>query len=108
MGERAADVAARLLARTQDLERENAQLQTALDSRVLIEQAKGVLMERLDCDQEAAFLVLRGASRNTSTPLRDLAQAVIASRRSPPGLDAEIERRREAGGDDRGRLAASG
>lgn len=53
-------------------------LQTALDSRVVIEQAKGVLAERADLDMVEAFETLRGYSRNTNRRIRDVAAAVIA------------------------------
>jgi AmiR/NasT family two-component response regulator len=53
------------------------QLQTALNSRVLIEQAKGVLAERLDIDMNSAFSVLRDHARSTNRHLSDTAQAVI-------------------------------
>ena len=54
------------------------QLQTALNSRVLIEQAKGVLAERLNLDMDQAFTTLRGHARTHNRKLSDLARAVIA------------------------------
>lgn len=54
------------------------QLQSALRSRVLLEQAKGVLAERSGLDVDAAFRVLRGYSRNSNRRLRDVAAEVIA------------------------------
>lgn len=53
------------------------QLQTALNSRVLIEQAKGVLAERLDVDMDEAFNLLRRHARTHHRHLSDLAQAVV-------------------------------
>jgi AmiR/NasT family two-component response regulator len=53
------------------------QLQTALNSRVLIEQAKGVLSERLQLSVDEAFNVLRGAARGQNRRLSDVALAVI-------------------------------
>ncbi|MBB5955902.1 hypothetical protein FHS29_002483 [Saccharothrix tamanrassetensis] len=53
------------------------QLQTALNSRVLIEQAKGVLAERLRIPVDAAFAALRSHARTTNRKLLDVAQAVI-------------------------------
>jgi len=61
------------------------QLQQALDSRVLLEQAKGVLAERLDLDVSEAFHVLRRAARNSNTRLSDYARMVIESPRASPG-----------------------
>lgn len=54
------------------------QLQHALDSRVIIEQAKGVLAERHGVDAGTAFQVLRKHSRSTSNPLHDVARQVVA------------------------------
>jgi GAF domain-containing protein len=53
------------------------QLQSALNSRVLIEQAKGVLAERLQVDMDRAFDILRSHSRHHNRRLSDLAQAVV-------------------------------
>ena len=55
----------------------NEQLQTALNSRVVIEQAKGKLAERLGLDMEQAFALLRDYARNRNLRLADLAQAFI-------------------------------
>ncbi|MFI7063738.1 GAF and ANTAR domain-containing protein [Kribbella sp. NPDC050124] len=53
------------------------QLQTALDSRVLIEQAKGLLSERLSLTPDQAFAVLRQHTRSHHLRLRDVAAAVL-------------------------------
>src|SRR5690348_17317758 len=53
------------------------QLQTALNTRVLIEQAKGVLAERLHVDVGDAFTLLREAARNRNRRLSELAQAIV-------------------------------
>ncbi|TPG28110.1 ANTAR domain-containing protein [Mycobacterium hodleri] len=50
-----------------------AQFQTALASRDLIGQAKGVVMERFDLDADAAFKLITRLSQNTNTPIRTLA-----------------------------------
>jgi transcriptional regulator with GAF, ATPase, and Fis domain len=55
----------------------NEQLQTALNSRVLIEQAKGKLAERLDIDMEQAFTALRNYARSHQQRLSDLALAFV-------------------------------
>jgi AmiR/NasT family two-component response regulator len=57
-----------------------ARLQTALDSRVVIEQAKGVLAERLGFDMDTAFSTLRNAARRANRRLSDLAREVVESR----------------------------
>ena len=54
------------------------QLQVALNSRVIIEQAKGILAERLHVTPDHAFVILRDYSRNNNRPLTQLAGDVIA------------------------------
>jgi GAF domain-containing protein len=53
------------------------QLQHALDSRVLIEQAKGALAARLDISPEAAFGLLRGFARRHGRLLAEVAGATV-------------------------------
>jgi len=60
------------------------QLQTALHSRVVIEQAKGMLAEHLTVDVDTAFQVLRQHARDTNQKLTDLARHVATRR---VGLD---------------------
>ena len=54
-----------------------SQLQHALESRILIEQAKGVLMERYDLDDQAAFDRLRRHARAASRKLAEVAREII-------------------------------
>jgi anti-anti-sigma factor len=56
---------------------ENAHLQRALTSRIVIEQAKGILAERLDLDVNAAFDVLRKTARDRRQRIHELAKAVV-------------------------------
>jgi GAF domain-containing protein len=53
------------------------QLQYALNSRVIIEQAKGVLAQHSGLDMHDAFAALRAYSRNHNARLVDIAQAVV-------------------------------
>jgi ANTAR domain/GAF domain len=53
------------------------QLQVALNSRVLIEQAKGILAERLRTTPDDAFFILRRYARDHNRPLTQLAGDVI-------------------------------
>ncbi len=53
------------------------QLQAALNSRVLIEQAKGVLAERLHISVDQAFAEMRTYARHHNHRLRDVAEAVV-------------------------------
>jgi transcriptional regulator with GAF, ATPase, and Fis domain len=54
------------------------QLQNALHSRVLIEQAKGVLSARAGLEVSAAFQLMRGYARRTGDTLTAVAAAVVA------------------------------
>jgi GAF domain-containing protein len=54
------------------------QLQTALNRRVLIEQAKGILAERHHLDLDQAFALLRSSARSRNRRLSELAQAILA------------------------------
>jgi len=56
---------------------EDLQLIVALNSRVLIEQAKGILAERLRVSPGEAFLILRRYARDHNHPLTTLAGDVI-------------------------------
>jgi transcriptional regulator with GAF, ATPase, and Fis domain len=53
------------------------QLQNALNSRILIEQAKGVLAERAGIAVDEAFALMRSWARNHHLRLQDTAQGVI-------------------------------
>jgi hypothetical protein len=57
------------------------ELRAALVSRVLIEQAKGVVMAWHDCDAQAAFVWLRHRARSSRIRLHDLCETIIAQRR---------------------------
>jgi ANTAR domain len=80
----------RLLSVTEATLERRAQLETALQSRVAIEQAKGVVAERHGLDVDEAFEVLRRAARTNRLKLRDLAGQVRAGEPDPPELAAEF------------------
>ncbi len=54
------------------------QLQHALDHRSLIEQAKGVLMERRGLDQQTAFELLRSQARSSRRRLDEVARETVS------------------------------
>src|SRR5688500_9119783 len=54
------------------------QLQTALHSRILIEQAKGVLSARAETGVEEAFRLMRTHARRTGRPLTTVADGVVS------------------------------
>jgi GAF domain-containing protein len=70
-----------------EAQRVNEQLQNALNSRVVIEQAKGMVAERLGLDMERAFTVLRHHARQHNLRLVDLARDVIDGHLSATRLD---------------------
>jgi GAF domain-containing protein len=69
----------------------NEQLQTALNSRVIIEQAKGVLAERGNIDMNTAFDRLRGYSRDNNLKLSDVGRQIVET-----GLAADVLARHPA------------
>ncbi|RBY88716.1 GAF and ANTAR domain-containing protein [Blastococcus sp. TF02A-26] len=54
-------------------------MRIAMDSRAVIEQAKGVLMAQQHVDAEQAFEILRAASQRANRKLREVATGVVAS-----------------------------
>jgi len=64
------------------------QLQAALSSRVVIEQAKGILAERTGLAPARAFDVMRGLARSRNLGLTALAQDIVADAVRPPGRGA--------------------
>jgi len=73
----ALEVAVRRHAEQAQLSEEVDQLETALERRAVIERAKGVLMERHQVDERAAFELLRAKARSTSRSVVDLSRAVL-------------------------------
>jgi hypothetical protein len=85
-----AGVVASLLGAAAKAERKDAladQLQVALDSRGLIERAKGALMERERLDDQEAFTHLRRAARSSGRKLSEVAREVAAGQPLPPRAD---------------------
>jgi transcriptional regulator with GAF, ATPase, and Fis domain len=65
------------------------QLQLALNSRIAIEQAKGVLAELGRIDMEEAFIRLRGYARSNNHRLSDLARDIVQGRVVPAAVLAQ-------------------
>lgn len=81
LGQALADVASVALVQDRaanDRNEINAQLQQALTSRVVLEQAKGLLAQRGDLDMVAAFRVLRRYARDHNQRLTEVAEQVVA------------------------------
>ena len=89
--EEAAVALERLLAVTEASFERRAQLQHALDSRVVIEQAKGIIAERYGLAVDEAFDVIRRASRSNRVKLRDLATRIRPGEPTPPELAALLD-----------------
>jgi hypothetical protein len=70
-------------ARIAELEETVGQLETALLSRILIEQAKGVLSERLSVGVDEAFDILRYAARSHRMKLHEVARSVVEDGATP-------------------------
>lgn len=66
------------------------QLNDALQTRIVIEQAKGMVAEREGLDMEKAFSHLRSEARNSNRRLTDVAREVIAGR--PLGPEGTVAR----------------
>jgi len=65
----------------------NEQLNHALNSRIVIEQAKGMLAERRGLDMEQAFAQLRNHARNHNLRLADVARDLIEGELAAESLD---------------------
>jgi AmiR/NasT family two-component response regulator len=70
-----------------------AQLEHALTSRVVIEQAKGILGERFQLSVDDAFQLLRRSARNARTNIHNLAHRVVAEPNTPPEIAATLNGR---------------
>jgi AmiR/NasT family two-component response regulator len=86
---------ARLTAELADLtrradaqERKVRELEIALESRIVIEQAVGMLAERFELSVADAFDLLRRAARDSRRQLRMLATEVTRGRATPPEVVA--------------------
>jgi GAF domain-containing protein len=104
VGQALADVATIGLLHERNMRRSdtlNEQLQTALNSRVVIEQAKGKLAERLGLDMDQAFSVLRDYARSRNRRLSDLARALVDGSETIPGPAATTGQRLPRAGQTR-------
>jgi GAF domain-containing protein len=83
LGQGMADIAAVALLQERTVRESRgviAGLQGALNSRVIIEQAKGMLAERAQIDVDEAFIGMRAHARNNNRRLGDVAADLIAGR----------------------------
>jgi len=106
IGQALADVATISLLHERSMRRSdilNEQLQTALNSRVIIEQAKGKLAERLGVGTDQAFSLLRDFARARNLRLSDLAWAFVDGRETLTSLTASRPQRLPGTGQEPGR-----
>jgi signal transduction protein with GAF and PtsI domain len=61
------------------LEEANSVLTQQLETRKLVERAKGILQRDLGLDEEQAYLMLQRQSRQKRKPMKELAEAIILS-----------------------------
>ena len=79
----------------------SVQLQGALNSRIVIEQAKGIVVEREHVAMEEAFAMLRAYARSHGAQLSDVARAVIDGSLTAADLSAAHDRPSPTGRSER-------
>jgi GAF domain-containing protein len=60
-------------------------MQAAMESRAVIEQAKGIIMGERRCSAEEAFRILSKLSQDTNRKLRDVAALLVSRAQQTPG-----------------------
>jgi response regulator NasT len=71
--ERAADLAA--------LQKQVDDLRDTLETRKIVERAKGVLMRRLSVSEEDAYRKMQRASQDENRKMRDIAESILSAER---------------------------
>jgi uroporphyrinogen-III synthase len=61
------------------LQEETAEMRRQLETRKIVERAKGILQHRHSLTEEESYLRLRNESRRLRRPMRELAEAIILS-----------------------------
>jgi uroporphyrinogen-III synthase len=61
------------------LEGENSELSEQLETRKVVERAKGILQRELGVTEEEAYLSLRKQSRQRRMPMKEIAAAIVLS-----------------------------
>lgn len=85
-------VAAEREERVRRLQTEVQQLQQAIESRPVIDQARGILMAVEACTADEAWNALRDASQHTNTKLREVAEAIVTVSTGGPLRRSRYER----------------
>jgi len=66
-------------------------LETALESRAVIEQAKGILIERHKLTPDQAFDTLAKVSMNRNIKVRDIAEHLVLTGELPAGRTRSVQ-----------------
>jgi hypothetical protein len=82
----------RMLAVTQAAYERRAHLEHALQSRIAIEQAKGIIAERYGLDTEDAFALIRRAARTHRLKIRELVTRIRPGGPTPPEIEAVLRK----------------
>ena len=96
LGQTIADAAAMVMVIRREADRNRAtvsQLQTALTSRIGIEQAKGVMVGKLGVGVDEAFRILREYARSNNRRLNDVAAEVVGGGADPIAIRSRVQAR---------------
>ncbi len=80
-------------AATTEARQRESQLRYALNSRIIIEQAKGMVAENASIDMSSAFEQIRAQARNTNTKLADVAARIVSGELAPDTLSTSRPKR---------------
>jgi hypothetical protein len=75
---------------TAEVDARVAQLQHALTSRIVVEQAKGMLAERYSLTPDEAFELIRLAARSNGLKVHALSNSVVTSPRETPAIILDL------------------
>ena len=87
----------RLRAENHEIRRENVQLRWAIPARILVERAKGVLIERLDLSAEDVSELLGLTALSSRRSVDELAEEILKTRVTPACIEGEIGHLRHRG-----------
>ena len=87
----------RLRAENREIRRENEQLRWAVPARILVERAKGVLIERLDLSAEDVSELLGLTALSSRRSVDELAEEILKTRETPACIKGEIGNLRHRG-----------
>lgn len=79
----AIEVAMSRFAEIQALRGEVEDLEDSLETRKVVERAKGILMRKLGIEEAEAFNRIQRESRNTRRPMKEIAQSIISDEKPP-------------------------